>query len=25
MVMDMTAPLFGEEKLENFFNNEAKK
>ncbi len=24
MVMDMTAPLFGEEKLENFFNNEAK-
>ena len=25
MVMDMTAPLFGEEKLEDFFNNEAKK
>lgn len=25
MVMDMTAPLFGEEKLKNFFNNEAKK
>ncbi len=25
MIMDMTAPLFGEEKLENFFNNKAKK
>ncbi|WP_291728919.1 SDR family oxidoreductase [Bernardetia sp.] len=25
MVMDMTAPLFGEEKLEFFFNNEANK
>ena len=25
MVMDMTGPLFGEEKLVNFFNNEAKK
>lgn len=25
MVMDMTAPLFGKEKLEDFFNNEAKK
>ncbi|MBP1640641.1 MAG: NAD-dependent dehydratase [Bacteroidetes bacterium] len=25
MVMDMTAPQFGEEKLENFFNSEARK
>nr|WP_321412994.1 SDR family oxidoreductase [uncultured Allomuricauda sp.] len=25
MVMDMTAPLFGEKKLEDFFNTEAKK
>jgi len=25
MVMDMQAPQFGKEKLENFFNNEAKK
>jgi uncharacterized protein YbjT (DUF2867 family) len=25
MVIDMTAPLFGEEKLEDFFNSEAKK
>ena len=25
MVMDMTAPLFGEKKLEDFFNSEAKK